>query len=62
MVSAHNATDKTPMYEMQLIFGGWGFGVGDSIFCIGVFCVGVLSLAFCLEIHFSSWSTLICWE
>ena len=31
------------MYEMLLIyvFGGWGFGVGLSIFCIGV--LGVLS-------------------
>ena len=42
-VSSLNATDKTPMYEMLLIyvFGGWGFGVGLSIFCIGV--LGVLS-------------------
>ena len=52
MVSGHNTTDKTPMYEMLLIFvlGGWGFGLGESIFCIGVLGVGVLSLAFCPKI------------
>ena len=40
------------MYEIPLIFvfGGWGFGVGESIFCIGVLDVGVLSLALCPEI------------
>ena len=40
-----NATDKTPMYGMPLIyvFGGWGFGVGASIFCIGVLGNGILS-------------------
>ena len=45
MVSGHYGTDKTPMYEMPLIFvfGVWGFGVGESIFCIGVLGVGVLS-------------------
>ena len=45
MVSGHYGTDKTPVYEMPLIFvfGGWGFGVGESIFCIGVLGVGVLS-------------------
>ena len=45
MVSGHYGTDKTPMYEMPLIFvfGGWGFGVEESIFCIGVLGVGVLS-------------------
>ena len=31
-------------------FGGWGFGFGESIFCIGVLGVGVSSLAFCPEI------------
>ena len=38
MVSGQNATDKTPMYDMPLIFmfGVWGFGVGKSIFRIGV--------------------------
>ena len=46
-----NAADKTPMYEMPLTdFCVWGFGVGESIFCIGVLGVGVLSLAFCPEI------------
>ena len=42
------------MYKMPLIyvfgFGGWGFGVGASIFCIGVLDNGVLSLALCPEI------------
>ena len=40
------------MYEMPLtfVFGGWDLGVGESIFCIGVLGVGVLSLAFCPEI------------
>ena len=53
-VSGHSATDKTPMYEMPLIyvFGGWGFGVGESTFCIGVLGNGILSLAFCPEIGF----------
>ena len=36
-----------PMYEMPLIFV---FGVGESILCIGVLGVGVLSSAFCPEI------------
>ena len=51
-ISGHNATDETPMYDMPLIvvFGGWGFGVEESIVCIGVVGVGVLSLAFCPEI------------
>ena len=54
LVSGHNATDKTPMYEMPLIFvfGGSGFEVGESIFCLEVLGVGVLSLAFCPEIIF----------
>ena len=40
------------MYEMPLtfVFGGSGFGVGESILCIGVLDVGVLSLAFCSKI------------
>ena len=40
------------MDEMPLVFvlGGWGFGVGESIFYIGVLAVGVLSLAFCPKI------------
>ena len=53
-VSCLNATDKTPMYEMPLIyvFGCWGFRVGVSIFCIGILGNGILSLAFCPEIAF----------
>ena len=39
-VYGHNTTDKTPMYEIPLIFV---FGVGESIFCVGVLGVGVLS-------------------
>ena len=52
MVSGQNATDKTPMYDMPLIFmfGVWGFGDGKSIFRIGVLGVSVLSLVFCPEI------------
>ena len=48
-VSGHSATDKTPMYEMPriFVFGGWGFGVGESTFCIGVLGVGILSKEFC---------------
>ena len=44
-VSDQNARDKIPMYEIPLIFvfGGWGFGVGESIFCTWVLGVGVLS-------------------
>ena len=40
------------MYEMPLtfLFGGWGFEVGESIFCTGVLGVGIWSLAFCPEI------------
>ena len=40
------------MYEMPLIFvfGGWGFEVRESIFCIRVLGVDVLSLAFCPEV------------
>ena len=40
MVSGQAATDKTPKYEMPLTFV---FGVWESIFCIGVLDVGVLS-------------------
>ena len=43
VVSGLNAMDKMPMYEMPLIFV-FGFGVGESIFCIGVLGVGILSL------------------
>ena len=44
-ISSLNATDKTPVYEMLLIyvFGGLGFGVGFSIFVLGF-------KAFCPEI------------
>mgnify|MGYP001800477700 CR=1 FL=1 len=46
-VSGLNATDKKmPMYEMPLIYV---FGVGASIYCIGVLGNGILSLAFCPE-------------
>ena len=40
------------MYEMPLIyvFGGCGFGIGESIFCIADLSVDILSLAFCPEI------------
>ena len=40
MVSCHNATDKTPMYEMALmfVFRGWGFGFGRSILYWGLQC------------------------
>ena len=40
------------MYEMPLIyvFGGWGFGVRERIFCIAVLGVGILSLPVCPEI------------
>ena len=33
------------MYEMPLIyvFGGWGFGVGVCIFCIGILGNSILS-------------------
>ena len=33
------------MYDIPLtfVFGGWGFWVGEVIFCIGVLGVGVLS-------------------
>ena len=50
MVSGLNATDKTPMYEMPLIFVFRAFGVGVSIFCNGVLGNGILSLEFCPEI------------
>ena len=40
MVSGQAATDKTPKYEMPLTFV---FRVWESIFCIGVLDVGVLS-------------------
>ena len=51
VVSGHNATDKTPMYEMPLIcvsgFLFWGLG---EHFLYWGFGFGVLSLAFCAEI------------
>ena len=52
LVSGHDATDKIPMYEMPMIFGfgGWGYWVKESIFCIGVEGVSILSLAFCPKI------------
>ena len=58
LVSGHNATDQTPMYEipMTFLFWGWGFGAGESIFCIGVLGAGILSLAFCPKIFFTR-----CW-
>ena len=31
-------------------FGGWGFGMGASIFCIGVLGNGIFSSPFCPEI------------
>ena len=59
LVSGLDATGKTPMYEMPLIyvFGIWGlgFGVGASIFCIGVLDNGILSLTFCPEIMMVLW-------
>ena len=44
VVSGHNDTDKTPMYEMPLtfVFGVWVLGLGRAFICIGL-----LSLAFC---------------
>mgnify|MGYP001803636434 CR=1 FL=1 len=44
VVSGHNATDKTPMYEMplHLVFGVWVLGLGRAFICIGL-----LPLAFC---------------
>ena len=52
-VSGQKATDKTPMDEMPLIFvfEVGVLSVGESIFCIGGFGVGVLSLAFCPKIN-----------
>ena len=67
-ISGLNAQDKTPMYEMLLIyvFGVWGFGVGASIFCFRVLGNGILSLAFCHEIYINGlepcdvlWETLM---
>ena len=53
--SGQDARDKTPMYEMPPIYvfriWGLGFGVGESIFCIGVLGIGTWSLAFCPEIQ-----------
>ena len=34
----------------NFVFGGWGYGVWESFFCIGFLGVGVLSLAFCPKI------------
>ena len=47
LVSSHNATDKTLIYECHRFLC---LGVGESIFCTGALGVGVLSLAFCHEI------------
>ena len=51
LVSGLNATDKTPMYEMPLIFVFRGWGLGEHVF-IGVLGDGILSLAFCDCIKF----------
>ena len=32
------------------VFGSWGFGVGEIVFCIGVLGGGFLSFVFCPEI------------
>ena len=47
------------MYELPLIyvFEGCGFGVGWSIFCIGVLGNGIWSLAFCPEIFANHFQT-----
>ena len=60
-VSGDNATDKTPMYEMPLIYvyGGWGFGVWKGNFC--VLGVGILSLVFCPKIGPMFWILWPCW-
>ena len=50
MVSVLNASDKTQMYEIPLIFVFGVFEVGMSIFCIGVLGNGILSLEFCPKI------------
>ena len=53
-VCSDNAMDKTPMYEMPLVFVCWlwGFGFwGEHFWFWGV---GVLSLAFCPKIVLSS--------
>ena len=59
-VSAHNATDKLPMYmyEMPLIFvfGVWVLGVGRAFFLFGVLVDGILSLGFCPKIFFGTTS------
>ena len=47
-VSSHNASEKTPMYEIPLTFVFGVFGVGESIFSTGVLGVDVLSSAFFL--------------
>ena len=55
-VSAHNATDKMPMYEMPLIFVFGVLGLGRACFYIGVLGDGILSLAFCPEMFFGNTS------
>ena len=53
-MSGLNATGKTPMYEIPLIYIGVGVCGWASIFCIGVFGYGILSLVFFSEIvHFA---------
>ena len=44
MVSGLNATDKTPKYEIPLIyvFGGWRLGLGRAFFVVGCW-----AMAFC---------------
>ena len=36
--------------RLNFDFGGWGFGMGASIFCIGVLGNGIFSSPFCPEI------------
>ena len=47
MVSGHNATDKTPMYEIPLIFVFGVLGLGTAFFVSGfwvlAFVIGILS-------------------
>ena len=52
-VSGLYATDKTPMYEMPLIyvFGLGVLGVAQAFFVLGVLSNGICSLAFCPQIH-----------
>ena len=49
-VSAHNATDKLPMYEMPLFFVFGVLGLGRAFFFYWGLGDGTLSLAICTEI------------